>query len=62
MSPDLPEDRQSQVLSEVLRLHLIEGWSARAIARGLGISRNTVRHLLGRNKTTRRQVPATDVR
>lgn len=37
----------SQLLAEVLRLSLIEGESARAIARRLSISRNTVRKLLG---------------
>lgn len=47
------EDRQSQQLAEVLRLHLIEGLSARAIARRLKISRNTVRYLLGRGKVLR---------
>ncbi|MBN1608781.1 MAG: IS21 family transposase [Polyangiaceae bacterium] len=60
MSSDDPGDRRSQMLSEVLRLHLIEGWSARAIARHLGISRNTVRHLLGRGKANRRQRPSAD--
>ena len=61
MSPDDPGDRRSQMLSEVLRLHLIEGWSARAIARHLGMSRNTVRHLLGRGKGVRRQRSSAEV-
>jgi transposase len=52
MSDEL-QDRQSRQLAEVLRLHLIEGQSARAIARQLGISRNTVRYLLGRGKVLR---------
>ncbi len=52
-NPEGCEDPKSQMLSEVLRLHLIEGCSARTIARKLGVSRNTVRHLLGRNKGSR---------
>jgi len=47
------EAQQSQQLSEVLRLHLIEGMSARAIARQLCMSRNTVRRLMGRGKASR---------
>jgi hypothetical protein len=41
-------DKQSQRLVQVLRLHLADGFSARAIARKLGMSRNTVRRLLHR--------------
>lgn len=41
-------DRQSERMAEVLRLALIEGLSARAISKRLGISRNTVRRMLGR--------------
>lgn len=47
------EDRRSQQLAEVLKLHLIDGMSARAIARQLGMSRNTVREMLGRGKVRR---------
>jgi transposase len=50
------------MLSEVLRLHLIEGWSARAIARCLGMSRNTVRHLLGRGNGAQRQRSSAETR
>lgn len=35
--------------AEVMRLHYLEGLSARAIARRLNISRNTVRRILGRS-------------
>lgn len=42
------EQRRSLMMAEVLRLHFFQGCSARAIARQLGISRNTVRKLLGK--------------
>jgi transposase len=41
-------DPQAELFAEVLRLSLLEGNSARAISRKLGISRNTVRKMLGR--------------
>ena len=41
-------DPQAELFAEVLRLSLLEGHSARAISRRLGISRNTVRKMLGR--------------
>ena len=44
-----PKDTESSdPLAEVLRLSLLEGLSARAIAKRLSMSRNTVRKLLGR--------------
>ncbi len=41
-------DRQSELMAEVLKLGLVDGLSARAIAKKLNISRNTARRLLGR--------------
>jgi len=44
-----PKDaKRSDQLAEVLRLSLLEGLSARAIAKRLFLSRNTVRKMLGR--------------
>ncbi len=45
---DPTEDRQSEQMAEVLRLALLDGLSARAISKRLGLSRNTVRRMLGR--------------
>jgi transposase len=42
------EEQSAQRQSEVLRLHFMEGLSARRIALKMGLSRNTVRKLLGR--------------
>ncbi len=42
------QDRQSELMAEVLKLALIDGLSARAIAKRLSLSRNTVRRMLGR--------------
>jgi transposase len=41
-------DQHSELMAEVLKLALVEGLSARAISKRLGISRNTVRRMLGR--------------
>ena len=41
-------DPKAELFAEVLRLSLLEGQSARAISRKLGVSRNTVRSMLGR--------------
>jgi transposase len=46
MGSDSHPDLQSQLFADVLRLSLIEGRSARAIARQLSLSRNTVRKML----------------
>jgi len=48
MAADNFTDRQSALMAEVMRLAFMEGLSARAIARRLNISRNTVRRMLGR--------------
>lgn len=45
---DSKDEKQSELLANVLRLSLIDGLSARAIAKRLSLSRNTVRKLLGR--------------
>ena len=45
--PDF-RDRHSELMAEVLKLALVDGLSARAISKRLGISRNTVRRMLGR--------------
>ncbi len=37
-----------ELVAEVMRLHLVDGVGLRAIARRVGISRNTVRRILGR--------------
>lgn len=55
---DKSTDRRSQLMAEVLRLGLIEGLSARAIAKRLSISRNTARHLLGRAPKRKLNTPA----
>ena len=44
------QERQSQQLAEVLNLHLVGGCSARQIARKTGLSRNTVRRLIGHGR------------
>jgi transposase len=41
-------DPHAKLMAEVLKLALVEGLSARAISKRLGISRNTVRRMLGR--------------
>jgi transposase len=46
--PKMKDERRAKMLEEALRMHLLEGQTARAIAKKLGISRNTVRELLGR--------------
>ncbi|MGD8501008.1 MAG: IS21 family transposase [Phycisphaerales bacterium] len=51
------EDARSQQLAEVLRRHLLEGQSARQIARQMKISRNTVRELLGKGPPRRPSKP-----
>ncbi len=47
MHDERAEDARSLTLAEALRLHLIEGLSARQIAKRMKLSRNTVRALLG---------------
>jgi transposase len=47
MRDERAEDARSLTLAEALRLHLIEGLSARQIAKRMKLSRNTVRELLG---------------
>ncbi len=42
------EERRSELMTEVLKLALVDGLSARVIAKRLNISRNTARRLLGR--------------
>lgn len=37
-----------ELAAEVMRLHFVEGAAVRAVARRLGVSRNTVRRILGR--------------
>jgi transposase len=44
----MSEDRRSELLTQIVRLHFIDGLSARTIAKRLSLSRNTVRKLLGR--------------
>lgn len=46
------------VVGEVMRLHYTGGLSLRAIARRLGLSRNTVRSILGRTPVKRTSEPA----
>jgi len=58
MPLDKSTDRRSQLMAEVLRLGLIEGLSARAIAKRLSISRNTARRLLGRAPKRKLSTPA----
>jgi transposase len=48
-------DSKAERFAEVLRLSLLEGMSARAIGRKLGMSRNTVRWMLGRVPHAKRQ-------
>jgi len=47
------DTNSSDRLAEVLRLSLLEGLSARAIAKRLSLSRNTVRKMLGRTPATK---------
>jgi transposase len=58
MSPEPFTDRQSTLMADVLKLALIDGLSARAIAKRLTISRNTVRRLLGRAPKRELSTPA----
>lgn len=53
-------EAREDVTAEVLRLSFVEGLSQRAVAKRLGISRNTVRRLVGR--APRRERPATTPR
>lgn len=46
------------VVGEVMRLHYADGVSLRAIAKRLGLSRNTVRAILGRTPAKRASAPA----
>jgi len=46
------------VVGEVMRLHYADGLSLRFIARKLGLSRNTVRSVLGRTSVKRSTAPA----
>lgn len=50
---------EDELVAEVMRLHLVDGVGLRPIARRLGISRNTVRRILGRRpaKPTKGPVP-----
>jgi transposase len=51
-------ERQSELTAEVLKLALVDGLSARAIAKRLNISRNTARRLLGRAPKRQLDTPA----
>lgn len=51
-------DEQSKKMAEVLRLHLVEGASIRAISKKLQLHRKTVRRLLGLASGTRKPRPA----
>ena len=53
MSTEARIRRQSELMAEVLRLHLIDGLSSRAIAKRLSISRKTVGRLLSKTPTSR---------
>lgn len=57
MNDESYSDAKAERFAEVLRLSLVEGMSARAIGRRLGMSRNTVRWMLGRIPHGQRQTP-----
>lgn len=50
-------DEHSELMAEVLKLHLVDGHSARAIAKRLRLSRNTVRRMLGRRAQAETSAP-----
>jgi transposase len=59
MTTSAPGHRVDEVVvSEVMRLHYADGLSLRAISRKLGLSRNTVRSILGRTPLKRATEPA----
>ena len=54
----IDDDAQAQRFAEVLKLAFVEGLGVRAIARRLHMSRNTVRRILGRERSKRSARPA----
>src|SRR4051794_18672743 len=59
MTTSAPGHRVDEVVvSEVMRLHYADGLSLRAISRKMGLSRNTVRSILGRTPLKRATEPA----